>query len=408
MKVAIIGAGIGGLTLALELHAAGIDCEIYEAAAAPRPIGAGINVLPHATAVLARLGVAESLARVSVTTRESAFFNRFGQLIYREPAGRLAGYEHPQFSVHRGELQGVLLSAAASRLGAARLILDHACTGATQDEDGITLAFRSTSAGLPLPSARADIAVACDGIHSVLRRQLHPREGPPLYSGVNMWRGIAVHPPFLTGATMTRAGWLATGKMVVYPIRDDVDGAGNQLVNWVAEVETPRHADRDWNRQGRLEDFIGHFEGWHFDWLDVPALIRASDEILEYPMVDQDPLDRWTEGRLTLLGDAAHPMVPRGSNGAGQAILDAHALRAALATGADPEVALRAYEADRLPATAAVVRTNRVTPPDAILREVWERTGDRPFDRVEDVISLDELRAISDRYKTVAGFPRPR
>ena len=404
MKLAIVGAGVGGLTLALELHDAGIDCEIYEAAPQLRPVGVGINVLPHATKILARLGLEAELAAVGVTTRESAFFNRFGQFIYREPAGRFAGYEHPQFSIHRGDLHGVLLAAVTGRLGPQRLHLDHACTGAVEDENGVTLAFRSTSADAALPPARADIVVACDGIHSRLRKQLHPDEGPPVYSGVNMWRGTAVHPPFLTGATMTRAGWLATGKLVAYPVRDNVDGAGNQLVNWVAEIETPRHADRDWNRQGQLADFIGAFEDWHFDWLDVPALIRSSAEILEYPMVDQDPLDHWTRGRLTLLGDAAHPMVPRGSNGAGQAILDARALRDALAGSADPAAALLAYEAARLPATARVVLANRATPPDAILREVWLRTGDRPFTRIEDVIDVSELRGISERYKEVAGF----
>jgi 5-methylphenazine-1-carboxylate 1-monooxygenase len=235
-----------------------------------------------------------------------------------------------------------------------------------------------------------------------------------------MWRGTVIHPPFLTGASMTRAGWLAAGKLVVYPIRDNADGAGNQLVNWVAEIETPRHAAPSWNRRGsassggddppepprkgRIADFIGAFEDWRFGWLDVPAMIRASAEILEYPMVDQDPLDHWTDRRLTLLGDAAHPMVPRGSNGAGQAILDARALRNALVSIADPEAALRAYEAARLSATARVVRTHRSTPPDAILREVWLRTGDRPFTRIEDVISAGELREISQRYKDIAGF----
>lgn len=406
MKLAIVGAGIAGLTLALELHDAGIDCQIYEAVPEMRPVGVGINVLPHAAKVLARLGLEDQLAAVGVATRESAFFNRFGQLIFREPAGRFAGYEHPQFSIHRGDLHQVLLSAVAGRLGADRVALDHRCTGVTQEVRDVTLHFRSTSADRPLPPARADVVVACDGIHSRIRRQLHPAEGAPLYSGVNMWRGTAIHQPFLTGASMVRAGWLATGKMVIYPIRDNVDAARHQLVNWVAEIETPRHSDRDWNRPGNLDDFIGAFEGWHFDWLDVPALIRASGEILEYPMVDQDPLGWWTDGKVTLLGDAAHPMVPRGSNGAGQAILDAHALRTALTQAADPASALRAYETERLPATAGVVRANRTTPPDAILREVWERTGDQPFERIEDVIDIRELRAISERYKSVAGFSR--
>ncbi|GAB3805538.1 FAD-dependent monooxygenase [Micromonospora zhanjiangensis] len=223
-----------------------------------------------------------------------------------------------------------------------------------------------------------------------------------------MWRGTTVAPPILTGASMVRAGWLSHGKLVVYPIRRDVDGHGNQLVNWVAELETPRHGRRDWGRPGRIEDFIGAFADWHFDWLDVAALLRGTERVLEYPMVDQDPLDRWTVGRVTLLGDAAHPMVPRGSNGAGQAILDAAALRRCLCADDDPERALRAYQDERLPATARVVRTNRSTPPDIILREVWARTGDRPFGRVEDVIGPDELTTISRRYAEATGNPSGR
>ena len=194
--------------------------------------------------------------------------------------------------------------------------------------------------------------------------------------------------------------------MVIYPIRERIDAEGRQLVNWVAELETSRHEQRDWSRRGRLEDFLGAFEDWHFDWLNVPAFVRAADQVLEFPMVDQEPLPFWTRGRVTLLGDAAHPMVPRGSNGAGQAILDARALADALSDSADPEDALQAYEAKRREATANVVRMNRKNPPDAILREVFVRTGDRPFERIEDVIGLEELKAISDGYKRVAGYDR--
>jgi 2-polyprenyl-6-methoxyphenol hydroxylase-like FAD-dependent oxidoreductase len=221
-----------------------------------------------------------------------------------------------------------------------------------------------------------------------------------------MWRGVTPWPPFLSGASMVRAGWLANGKMVIYPIRDNIDAAGRQLVNWVAEIETPTHREkRDWNRPGKLADFIDAFADWHFDWLDVPTMIRATEPILEFPMIDQDPLPWWTQGRVTLLGDAAHPMLPRGSNGAGQAVLDARALVDALALQpGDPAAALDAYEAKRLPATTDVVLTNRENPPDAINREVYLRTGDRPFARIEDVISDDELRAISDRYKRVAQY----
>lgn len=402
--VLIVGAGIGGLVLALELHDAGIPCRVYEAVPEIRPLGVGVNILPHASRVLCQLDLEEPLTGTSVTTRESVFFNRFGQLIYREPSGRYAGYDHPQFSIHRGDLQRVLLDAVRERLGPDAVVLDHRCTGVTQDDRVAQVQFVSSSTGETRPPVTADVVVACDGIHSAVRAQLLPNEGPPRYSGINMWRGTTVGQPVLTGASMIRAGWLDRGKMVIYPIRDNVDGRGNQLINWVAEIETPRHVERDWGRPGRLGDFIGAFEGWHFDWLDVPAMLRSAEEVLEYPMVDQDPLDRWTFGRVTLLGDAAHPMVPRGSNGAGQAILDTRALRHALSTIADPQAALQAYEKQRLPFTTQVVRTNRTTPPDVIIREVWERTGDQPFERIEDVISPAELAAISRRYKEIAGF----
>lgn len=402
MDVLIVGAGIGGLTLALELHDAGIPCRLYEATAEIAPIGAGVNVLPHASALLSRLGLRDRLAAAAVTTRESVFMNRFGQLIHREPAGLFAGYPYPQFSIHRGDLQGILLDAVRERIGPDAVVLGHRCTGFEQDGERVTATFdRDGDAATVTVSAAA--LVGCDGIHSVVRKQLNPDEGPARYSGVNMWRGVTVGPPFLTGASMLRAGWLTPGKMVVYPIRDDVDGAGNQLVNWVAEVETELHAGRDWNRPGRIEDFIGAFEDWRFEWLDVPALIRSTDKILEYPMVDQDPLPRWSVGRVTLLGDSAHPMYPRGSNGAGQAILDARALRLALESG-DVEPAFAAYDDERRPATAHVVETNRVSPPDILLKEVRDRTGDKPFDDIADVISAAEIEEISASYKRVAGY----
>ncbi|MBC6460502.1 flavin-dependent oxidoreductase [Actinomadura sp. HBU206391] len=402
--VLIVGAGIAGLVLALELHDAGIGCRVYEAVPEAGAVGVGINLLPHASRILHQLGLGDELDGVGVTTAESVFFNRFGQLIYREPAGRHAGYDHPQYSIHRGDLHAVLLRAVRERLGDDAVRLGHRCTGVEQDETTATAHFRSTGSGAGLPPVRARVVIGCDGIHSVVRKQLHPGEGEPRYSGINMWRGVTRGRPFLSGASMVRAGWLDRGKLVAYPIRDFADGTGDQLLNWVAEIRTPRHRQRDWNRRGRLEDFIGAFEDWHFDWLDVPAMMRGSEAVLEYPMVDQDPLDRWTFGRVTLLGDAAHPMVPRGSNGAGQAILDARALRRSLVGVPDAVAALQAYEAERRPATTQVVLTNRSTPPDVILGEVWERTGDRPFESIDDVISADELARISQRYKEVAGY----
>ena len=402
--VIIIGGGIGGLTLALTLHRAGIDCRIYELAPEIKGLGLGINVLPHATKELASLGLEDALARVAVTTREALFYNRYGQLVYSEPCGRHAGYDTPQFSIHRGDLQTVLLEACRARLGADRIVTGWRCARAEQDGAGVTAHFTAAATGEALPPQRGSVVVSCDGIHSVLRKQFYPDEGDPIYSGVNMWRGATWWKPFLTGASFVRAGWLASGKMIIYPIRNQRDAQGRQLVSWVGEFYTPKYKLRDWNRAGELKDFIHVFEDWQFDWLDVPGMIRGAENILEYPMVDQEPLPRWSHGRITLLGDAAHPMVPRGSNGAGQAILDAIALADCLKHHADPVEALKQYEARRLEATANIVRMNRKNPPDAILREVYLRTGDKPFKDINDVISREELAALTHGYAQVAGY----
>lgn len=408
MDVIIIGGGIGGLTLALTLHQRGIPCHVFEAAPEIRAVGVGVNLLPHSTKELFRLGLQEPLAKAAVSTQDAAFYNRFGQLIHQEPLGMAAGYDWPQLSIHRADLQAALLAAAKQRIGEDRIHLGWQCTGVDQDDKTATAHFRNTLSGTGLPDQSAAVVIACDGIHSVVRKQFFPDEGAPRYSGVNMWRGITRMKPILSGACMVRAGWLSHGKMVIYPIRNDVDAEGNQLMNWVAEIETPKHIQRDWNRTGNLDDFLPAFADWRFDWLDVPEMIRKADMVLEFPMVDQDPLPRWTHGRVTLLGDAAHPMVPRGSNGAGQSIIDARVLADLLADSADALDALKAYEAQRLPATTNVVLTNRKNPPDAILREVYERTGDKPFKRIEDVISPAELTAITDNYKKVAGYDKDK
>jgi 2-polyprenyl-6-methoxyphenol hydroxylase-like FAD-dependent oxidoreductase len=397
-QVIILGAGIGGLTLALSLHQTGIPCRIYEAVPELKPMGVGVNLLPHAVRELTELGLLPQLDAVGVRTKESIFFTEHGQLIFQEAAGEHAGYDWPQFSIHRGDLQTVLLEETLKRLGPDSVVCNHRCTGVTQDAGGVTVRFADA------PAMRGAVAIGCDGIHSALRKQLYPNEGAPRYSGVNMWRGTTRWKPFLSGASMVRAGWLAVGKMVIYPICNDIDAEGHQLVNWVAEIHAPQPALRDWSRTGRLEDFLPAFADWHFDWLDVPALIRASDTILEYPMVDQDPLSRWTHGRITLLGDAAHPMVPRGSNGAGQAIIDARFLAGALKDLGVGTAALEDYDRVRVKATTNVVLTNRSNPPDAILREVFERSGGKRFGQIEDVVSHAELQAISDNYKRVAGY----
>jgi 5-methylphenazine-1-carboxylate 1-monooxygenase len=399
MDVLVVGAGIGGLALALRLHQRGIPCRVFEAAPELQPLGVGITLLPHGTRELAELGLLEALRRVAVEFRDSCFFNSHGQLIHREPAPSRAA---PQFLLHRGALQGVLLEAVRARLGADRVATGHAVAAVEQDQAGVTLRFRDGQA-----PQRGAVAVGCDGIHSALRRQFYPDEGRPVFGGINMWRGVTRAKPFLSGGTHTRIGVLDTGKLVVYPIRDAIDAEGRQLVNWVAERRRSDYEQNDWSKPGRLEDFIGPYLGWRFDWLDVPDLLRRAELVLEYPMVDRDPVARWSFGRATLLGDAAHPMYPRGSNGGAQAIIDAGTLAACLAEIGAPEAALAEYERRRLAATRAIVLANRTVPPDTLIETVERRTGGRPFARVEDVIGEAEIRQILDGYKRLTGMAPP-
>ena len=403
MEIAIIGGGIVGLGLALNLRQRGLDCRVYEAAPEVKELGVGITLLPHAMRELVRLGLQETLEPLGIENQESCFFNRFGQLIYREPRGRFAGYAIPEIGMHRGRLHRVLYEAALERLGADRIMTDHRCVGVAQDAGGVTLHFRQTSTGASRPPVRANIAIACDGVNSTVRAQFYPDEGL-VFTGINTWRGVTRHAPILTGRTYMRVGSIRTGKIVIYPIIDDIDGAGNQLINWTTEIQTDTEEQNDWNKPGRVEDFIGIYDSWRFDWLDVAELIRRAEVIFEYPMVDKDPIERWSFGRVTLAGDASHPMYPRGSGGSAQGLIDARVLADMLAEHGDPLAALRAYQASRAGPAAEVVRTNRTAPPDFINIRVEELTGDRPFDRLDDFITQDELRALSDQYKQVAGY----
>jgi 5-methylphenazine-1-carboxylate 1-monooxygenase len=402
MTIAIVGGGICGLSLALNLQARHIPCRVYEAAPELKELGVGITLLPHAMRELAALGLGDDLLRAGIENAESCFFNRFGQLIYREPRGKAAGYQHPEVGIHRGKLHLALYRAVRERLGPDAVVTNRLCVGVEQDEDGARLLFKETSTGAMLPPVAADIVIACDGVNSALRRQLVGDS--VVFTGINTWRGVTRHKPILTGRSYLRIGSILTGKIVIYPIVDDIDGAGNQLINWTTEIKRDTPEMNDWNKPGDLADFISVYEDWRFDWLDVADLIRRSESIFEYPMVDKDPLPRWTFGRVTLAGDAAHPMYPRGSNGAAQSVIDARALADCLAAGGDPRDALVAYEAARREATGKVVRTNREHPPDFINIKVEELTGDRPFGNLDDFITQDELRALSDDYKRIAGF----
>ncbi|HVY56839.1 MAG TPA: flavin-dependent oxidoreductase [Xanthobacteraceae bacterium] len=403
MTIAIVGGGICGLSLALNLHERGIPCRVYERAPEIKELGVGITLLPHAMREFAALGVADELLAAGIENVESCFFNRFGQLIYKEPRGKLAGYPYPEVGIHRGRLHLILYRAAVARLGADRVLTGHDCVAVEQDDGEARAFFIDTVTRCKLDPVAADAVIACDGIGSTVRRQFYPDE-QVAFAGINTWRGVTRRKPILTGRSYMRVGSILTGKIVIYPIVDDIDGEGRQLINWMAEIKQDTFEKNDWNKPGKLDDFLPLYRDWQFDWLDVAALIRDADFVLEYPMVDKDPVDRWTFGRVTLAGDAAHPMYPRGSNGAAQSAIDARTLADCFATHGDAREALRAYEAVRRPATAKVVRTNREHPPDFINIKVEELVGDRPFEDLDAYITQDELRALSENYKRIAGF----
>lgn len=393
--ILVAGGGIGGLVAALSLQAAGFTPRVFEAVAEYRPLGVGINLLPHAVRELTELGLGDALAETGIATRELRYVSAHGQEIWREDRGLAAGYRWPQYSIHRGLLQMLLVEACRAR--GVVVQTGHRVIGFVQDSDGVVARFENGA------EARGAALIGADGIHSAIRRHFAPGEGAPSWQGAVLWRATTVAPPFLTGATMVQAGHHAQ-KFVCYPIRRLADG--RMLTNWIAEMRIPVEqgfSREDWNREADRNAFLPHFESWNWGWLDVPGLIRGGERVLEYPMVDRDPLERWSEGRVTLLGDAAHPMYPIGSNGASQAILDARQLALHLARAGDIAEGLARYEAARRPPTAALTLANRALGPDLILEEVHRRAPDG-FSDLHAVISTRELTETAANYKRLAGF----
>ena len=410
LDIVIAGGGIGGLAAALALSAQGHRVTVCEAAARPQPLGVGINLLPHAVDVLDSLGLLPALDAMAVRTRALVFANRHGQPIFEDLRGTEAGYSHPQYSVHRGELQMLLWNTCLQRLGADRVRAGTRITGCTEEADGHVLAQAELAAG-GTATLRCDLLIGADGIHSALRRQFHPDEGAPRWNGMMMWRGTTWARPFMDGRTMVQAGH-RRAKFVVYPVappRED----GLQLINWVADRRLREDGfgggltapgREDWSRSGSVDDLLPTFGTWRFGFVDVPGLIAQATQILEWPMVDRDPLPRWRQGRgVTLLGDAAHPMYPIGSNGATQALLDARAIADALAACPhDLPAALDAYEEGRRPMTARIVELNRAEGLDAILDMVEERAPEG-FERIDDVLDPSMLADWVRSYKAAAG-----
>ena len=402
MRALVVGAGVSGLTTALSLHAAGIEVIVVDAVRDLRPLGVGINLQPHAVRELTELGLGDALEATGIQTREMLSLDRHANHIVGHERGRHAGYAWPQYSIHRGELQMLLLDAVVDRLGPEAVRTGLVFESYTEDADGVEADLHARTGGAPVRLA-ADVLIGADGISSAVRRQLHPGEGAPLWNGLRMWRGIAETDPYLTGRSMIVAGSHEHGRLVFYPISKSAEVRGRALVNWVAEVRVSPETrvetnSADWTREGRLEDVLPYYADWDFGWVDVPRLIKDSPQILEYPMVDRDPLPFWSRGRATLVGDAAHPMYPIGSNGGSLAIIDARVLALELSRTDDPVDALKAYEAARLDEANAVVLACREMSADRLLDTVAERAPDG-FASIEDVLSADELTRMHDAWR---------
>ena len=400
MKVIVAGAGIGGLAAALSLHAAGIDALVIDAASTLKPLGVGINLMPHAVRELTELGLGDELAATGIPTAEHVHFDRHGNRIWGFASGLGIGYRWPQYSIHRGELQMILLAAVRARLGPDAVRTGTVFSSFADSPSGLRVQVRDRRSGVVSVLA-ADVLAGADGLYSRVRAQLHPAEPPPRWGGIMMWRGVAEGAPFLTGRTVAVAGANAALKLVAYPISRQAELRGRALINWVAEVKVPggSAAAADWNRRGRVEDVLPAFADWDFGWLDVPALITGAAQIFEYPMVDRDPLPSWGGGRVTLLGDAAHPMYPIGANGGSQAILDARVLAFSLASARTPAEGLAAYEAARRERVNAIVLANRDMPADRLLHLVSVRAPGG-FGRIEDVLSAAELASFDQAYRS--------
>jgi 5-methylphenazine-1-carboxylate 1-monooxygenase len=406
MGIIIIGAGIGGLTTAISLHKKGFEVEVYESVHELKPLGVGINLLPHAVRVLTNIGLGESLAKIAVATSELAYYNKFGQKIWQEPRGKFAGYHWPQYSVHRGRFQMLLLDAAKEMMGEQNIHTGYHLQTCKNSGSNISATFTDRKINETIIK-EADLLIGADGVHSAVRKQFYPNEGAPEFSGIILHRGTARAKPFLSGSSMIMAG-NAKHKFVAYPISPEIDENGNQLINWIADLPVPEedaNKERNWNKKCDKEKILPKFIDWKFEWLNVPEMIAAATDIYEFPMSDRNPLERWSFERITLLGDAAHPMYPIGSNGGSQAILDAECITECLANETDIIKALQTYEQTRLTATSKIVLQNRQMGPEQVM-QIAEDRAPNGFKNLNDVISQTELEEIAARYKKIAGFEK--
>lgn len=404
--VLIAGGGIGGLSAALTLHQIGVPCIVFESVANLKPLGVGINLQPNAVRELYDLGLDEkALDRVGVKTLEWALVGLNGNDVYSEPRGLDAGYKWPQYSVHRGELQMLMYDTAVERIGTDSIRLGHRVTGYRNHEDqqGVT-AIVSTTDGETI-EVEGSLLIAADGLHSAVRQQMHPDQPPIQWGGAIMWRGTSPGIPIRTDASFVGLG-THHHRFVFYPISPSDKETGLATINWIAEITVDNSTgwrNGDWNRKVDLDDFIHHFENWNYDWLDVPTMIRQSEAVYEYPMIDRDPVSTWQDGNVVLLGDAAHVMYPVGSNGASQAIVDARVLGACLLEHGVSSSAIKAYDELLCSEISSLVLRNRGAGPFGILNIIDDRCGG-VFDDINEVISKAEVDDFMARYKAAAGF----
>lgn len=402
--ILIAGAGIAGLSLGLTLHQIGVPFRIFEKVSEIKPLGVGINLQPNAIRELFDLGLESALEEIAVKTRDYGFYTKTGLEIWTEPRGTWAGYNWPQYSIHRGKLQMLLFDTLIARAGEEAVVTNADVLSYRTVGEQVEVEAENQASGTR-QTLRGDLLIGADGIHSNVRKQMHPEDRDPVWGGAVMWRGTSVAKPFLSGASMILSGH-DTQRFVAYPISKP-NSSGKQLLNWIAELSyDPQQGwnKEDWNRPANLEDCLPQFTGWDFDWLNVPEIIQGAERVYEYPMVDRDPLESWLDGRVTLIGDAAHATYPVGSNGASQGILDARVLASKLLQHGLTEAALQAYDAEMRPIANGIVNTNRSGKgPDAIMQMVEDRCGG-VFENIEDVMPKSELAAHAEKYKKISGF----
>ena len=403
MTVIVAGGGIAGMTMALTCHQLELPVIVHESVKTIEPLGVGINLQPNAVRELFELGLESDLAEIGIQAKEWALVGKNGNDVWSEPRGLDAGYRWPQYSVHRGHLQMMLYQQVLKRLGPKAVISDSRLKGYINDNDYV-LAHFVDSEGKE-HKGEGSILVGADGLHSSVRAQMHPNDGPPKWGGAVMWRGTTQAKPIRTGASFVLLGKLEQ-RFVCYPISQPDPITGKAIINWIAELtyDTSKEwGHSDWNTQVPVEKFINHFSDWSYEWLDVPQLIRQASAVYEYPMVDRDPLTTWVDGRCVLVGDAAHVMYPVGSNGASQAIVDTRVLGSAFVKHGLDQTALLHYESLNLKEMNELVIRNRGAGPIGILGIVEERCGG-VFDKIEDVIPRSEIEQYMSNYKAAAGF----